>query len=133
MLSFSEAVRFLDSLVNYERSDRALRRKRLAIGLTRVREVLEALGRPQDACPVIHIAGTNGKGSTAAMAAAILQAAGLRVGLYTSPHLADVRERIRLDGRPIPEADFARAIERVRPVVERAGPAAGRGGGGVMP
>lgn len=80
----------------------------IKLGLGRIRLLLSALGDPQDRFPSIHVAGTNGKGSTAAMAASILQAAGLRVGLYTSPHLCHFSERIRIDGRPIEGADIAR-------------------------
>ncbi|MGC2621183.1 MAG: bifunctional folylpolyglutamate synthase/dihydrofolate synthase, partial [Acidobacteriaceae bacterium] len=70
--------------------------------------LVEALGHPERRFPAILIAGTNGKGSTAATLAAILQAAGLRTGLYTSPHLARVNERIRIDGQLISDDDFAR-------------------------
>ena len=66
------------------------------------------LGRPDTRYRILHIAGTNGKGSTAAMSAAMLQAAGHRVGLYTSPHLVEFSERIRVDGRMISEADIGR-------------------------
>lgn len=96
----------------------------IKLGLGRVRLLLSALGDPQDRFPSIHVAGTNGKGSTAAMAASILQAAGLRVGLYTSPHLCDFSERIRIDGRPIGEADVARHylyIKRVWASLGKAG------------
>lgn len=96
----------------------------IKLGLGRARLLLSALGDPQDRFPSIHVAGTNGKGSTAAMAASILQAAGLRVGLYTSPHLCDFSERIRIDGRPIGEADVARHylyIKRVWASLGKAG------------
>ena len=84
----------------------------IKLGLGRVRLLLSALGDPQDRFPSIHVAGTNGKGSTAAMAASILQAAGLRVGLYTSPHLCDFSERIRIDDRPI-EGPTSRATTSI--------------------
>lgn len=74
-------------------------------GLHTTRELCKSLGDPQDKYPTIHIAGTNGKGSTSHMLAAILQASGYRVGLYTSPHLKDFRERIRVNGEFVPE-DF---------------------------
>jgi dihydrofolate synthase/folylpolyglutamate synthase len=96
----------------------------IKLGLGRVRLLLSALGDPQDRFPSIHVAGTNGKGSTAAMAASILQAAGLRVGLYTSPHLCDFSERIRIDDRPIEGADIARHyldIKRVWASLGKAG------------
>ncbi|MCX7634894.1 MAG: bifunctional folylpolyglutamate synthase/dihydrofolate synthase, partial [Syntrophales bacterium] len=84
-----------------------------------IREVLEAMGRPHEAYPSVLIAGTNGKGSTAAMMEAILRAAGLRTGLYTSPHLADPRERICCHGAMISPDDFVRCLEQVRAATDR--------------
>jgi dihydrofolate synthase/folylpolyglutamate synthase len=86
----------------------------MRFGLERVERALDALGHPERAAPVLHVAGTNGKGSTCAMAAAALRAAGLTVGLYTSPHLEAFNERIQVDGRPIADADLAAAAEAVR-------------------
>jgi dihydrofolate synthase/folylpolyglutamate synthase len=83
-------------------------------GLGPVRRLLRRLGSPQEGCKSILVGGTNGKGSTAATLAAILQAAGYRVGLYTSPHLVDFRERIRVDGTMIPEETLRERIRRVR-------------------
>jgi dihydrofolate synthase/folylpolyglutamate synthase len=71
----------------------------------------ERLGQPERKFPSVHVAGTNGKGSTSHMIASILQSAGYKVGLYTSPHLKDFRERIRINGKPIPEDDVIRFIE----------------------
>ena len=88
-------------------------------GLERVEALLEAVGHPERGMTLAQIAGTNGKGSVAAMLAAILQAAGRRVGLYTSPHLVDLRERIRVDGRPIPEADLVDGVEALGTLVAR--------------
>lgn len=82
-------------------------------GLHRIRALCAALGDPQDRLRFVHIAGTNGKGSTACMTASALQAAGLRVGLYTSPYLVQFYERIRVDGAMIPDADLTRLAERV--------------------
>src|SRR5258708_7130413 len=79
---------------------------RIKPGLDRVRQVLADLGHPQDAVPSIHIAGTNGKGSVAASLESVLRHAGLRTGLYTSPHLRDVRERIQIDRQPISLSAF---------------------------
>lgn len=79
----------------------ASRRLGVTLGLERVRAALAALGDPQLRLPAVHIAGTNGKGSTAAMTEALLRAAGLRTGLFTSPHLARFTERIRVDGREV--------------------------------
>ena len=82
-------------------------------GLTRVRRALALLGRPDEALRIIHIAGTNGKGSTAAMIAAMFTAAGYRTGRYTSPALTDVRDTITLDAQPIPEETFAALTEEI--------------------
>jgi len=83
--------------------------------LSRMRSLLAKLGNPQDRFRSVHIAGTKGKGSTCAMTASMLEACGYKVGLYTSPHLTDIRERIQINGRMISEEDFARmarAVER---------------------
>ena len=76
------------------------------VDLSNTLALCEALGNPEAELEVIHIAGTNGKGSVSHAVAAALQARGLRVGLYTSPHLFDPRERIRVNGEPISESDF---------------------------
>ena len=85
--------------------------------LDRVRAATAALGHPERAAPAFHVAGTNGKGSTAAMLAAILAAAGRRVGLYTSPHLVSFRERIVIGGVPISEAEVVEGVARIRGVL----------------
>lgn len=85
---------------------------KIELGLGRVRAHLERLGSPHAAVPAIHVAGTNGKGSTCAIIASVLEAAGLRVGLYVSPHLLSVRERVKVGGRDIPEKAFARLLAR---------------------
>ncbi len=77
------------------------------LGLERIERLMTRLGDPQDATPAVHVAGTNGKGSTAAMVEAAWRAAGYRTGLYTSPHLTDWRERIQVMGRPIPPRKLA--------------------------
>ncbi|MFP2927274.1 bifunctional folylpolyglutamate synthase/dihydrofolate synthase [Pyxidicoccus sp. 3LG] len=82
----------------------------IKLGLERVREALAALGHPESRYRVLHVAGTNGKGSTCAFTATALQVAGHHVGLYTSPHLVSVNERIRVDGEDISDEDFGRAI-----------------------
>ncbi len=90
-------------------------------GLDRTLELLAMLGDPHVAVPVLHIAGTNGKGSSVATAAALLRAKGLRVGRYTSPHLCDFRERIVANGEPIPAESVTAFIERHLPDIERIG------------
>ena len=89
-----------------------------ALKLDRMRELLRRLGNPQDGMPIVHVAGTKGKGSTAAMIAAVLSAAGYRTGLFTSPHLDRVEERIAIDGQPCSAEDLAELVELVRPAVE---------------
>ena len=84
----------------------------------RIVALLDLLGNPQRAYPAIHLTGTNGKTSTSRMVDALLQAFGLRVGRYTSPHLESVTERIALDGAPIPADKFAAAYDEVAPVAE---------------
>jgi len=86
--------------------------------LTNTLQLCEALGNPQRQFRSIHIAGTNGKGSTSHMLAAILQAAGYRTGLYTSPHLLDFRERIRIDGALIPKKSVTAFVSRYRSLIE---------------
>lgn len=82
-------------------------------GLHRIRALCKALGDPQDQLKFVHLAGTNGKGSTACMIDSVLRAAGYHVGLYTSPYLVQFHERIRVDGAMIPDADLTRLCERV--------------------
>ena len=91
---------------------------RIAPGTARVAALCDLLGSPQRACPVIQIAGTNGKGSTAIMVDALLRALGLRTGRYASPHLVDVTERICIDGRPMPRDDFDALVEQTQPLVD---------------
>ncbi len=110
-VSYPEAVRYLLSLGNEVKTAR--------LGLARIERLLEKLGRPQTAFRSVHIAGTNGKGSTAAMIAAGLRAAGFRTGLFTSPHLLRINERIQVDGQEISDADFCAAYGRVRAAVEQ--------------
>lgn len=87
--------------------------------LAHMRVLCQALGNPQRSIPSVLIAGTNGKGSTAATLASILRASSHRVGLYTSPHLLRINERIRLDGEPIPDAAFAASYARVTTAAEQ--------------
>lgn len=86
----------------------------MRFGLERVERALDAMGRPDRDLAILHVAGTNGKGSTCAMAATALRAAGHRVGLYTSPHLVRFHERIQVDGLPIPDEALAARIDEVR-------------------
>ena len=93
-----------------------------APGLERMRTLVEALGNPHEALRVVHVAGTNGKGSTAAMTAAIATAAGLKTGLHTSPHLTHVTQRMRVDGTPAPTDWLADTLEAHRALIEEVQP-----------
>jgi len=90
----------------------------IRLGLENTRRLLAALGDPQEKLRFLHVAGTNGKGSVCAMLDAILRAAGHRTGLYTSPHLVDFRERIRVDGEKIPSPLAAQGLSVIRAVSE---------------
>jgi dihydrofolate synthase/folylpolyglutamate synthase len=89
------------------------------LGLETMRQLLRLMGNPQDSLRFIHIAGTNGKGSVAAMAQAVLTEAGYKTGLYTSPHLVSFCERFQINGNAICEADIVRMIEGIRPLLDR--------------
>lgn len=99
----------------------ALRRFGVKLGLEAITDILQQLKNPQHQYATLHIAGTNGKGSSAAMLAAMLQAGGYRVGLYTSPHLIDFRERIRVQGAEISEKAVCELTESIRRLVDRDG------------
>lgn len=86
----------------------------MKLGLENITRFLASLGEPQHQYLTIHLAGTNGKGSCAAMLASILTVAGYRTGLFTSPHLVDFRERIRIDGRLISKQAVAGFVDRHR-------------------
>jgi len=110
-MEFSESVDYLYGLGNEILA--------MKLGLETIRSLCLELGSPQDSFPAVHIAGTNGKGSTAAMTEAILRAGGVRTGLFTSPHLLSITERIRVGGEPIPPDQFAMLGGRVRAAGER--------------
>jgi dihydrofolate synthase / folylpolyglutamate synthase len=111
-MNFEEAVEYLYSLGHETLA--------MKLGLATIRTLAAACGDPQRKFPAIHIAGTNGKGSTAAMTDAILRAAGYRVGLYISPHLVSITERVRVNGDDISQDDFARLASEVRAQCEEA-------------
>ena len=108
-MNYQDAIRFLYGLQVFG----------IKLGLRNISSVLRDLGHPQDAIPAIHIAGTNGKGSTAAIIESILRQAGYKTGLFTSPHLFDFTERIRVDGRPVQKRRVSQGIEILRPYVEK--------------
>src|SRR3954447_10245729 len=119
--SYAKALRFLSSLNDFERL-RIVRYNTQNFDLDRMRTLLKKLGNPQDTFRSIHIAGTKGKGSTCAMTEAMLRANGYKTGVYTSPHLVDIRERICTAGQMIPQADFARLVRMVEPIVAKMRP-----------
>ncbi len=110
-MNFSETLNYLYSLGHEMLA--------MKLGLESITALCQALGDPQLKYRVVHIAGTNGKGSTAAMTEAIALAAGHRVGLYTSPHLVAITERIRINGEDITPDDFARLATQVRATCEQ--------------
>jgi dihydrofolate synthase/folylpolyglutamate synthase len=111
-MTYAEAVARILALRGGERTG-------MRPGRERIEATLDAIGHPEDTFAIAQVGGTNGKGSISAMLAAALQAAGRRVGLYTSPHLVHYRERIRVDGRPISEADFVDGVEALGTLIAR--------------
>lgn len=112
--AYDRAFRRLAALTDYETMATVPYHER-TYGLSRVEALLDDLGRPAEGIPILQVVGSKGKGTATTAAAAILGAAGLRVGSYLSPHLAHPSERILLDGRPLPGSRFARAVDRVLP------------------
>jgi dihydrofolate synthase / folylpolyglutamate synthase len=115
-MTYEESVRALFSLGRELAAPQQARVQKF--GLANITVLAEDLGQPQRSSPCAHIAGTNGKGSTAAMLESILRVAGLRTGLYTSPHLERINERIRINGENISDQDFAAAWTGVRSSIE---------------
>src|SRR5271155_2129833 len=115
-MTYPEAVRYLLSL------GRELAAPTQAASakfdLENISALAERLGRPDRAYPSVHIAGTNGKGSTAAFLESILRHAGFRTGLNTSPHLETINERIRINGENISDEDFAKTLIHIQSVTE---------------
>ncbi|MDP8245433.1 MAG: folylpolyglutamate synthase/dihydrofolate synthase family protein [Candidatus Hinthialibacter antarcticus] len=118
MKNLHDALNYLYSFVSYERkanwnySDKTL-------NLDRFRKLLKDIGNPQDGLRIIHVAGSDGKGSTCAFLSALLQAKGCQVGLYTSPHLHHIRERIQINGKCISAPAFVRWTQSLKETVER--------------
>jgi len=112
MDGYLRAVKYLESFVNYEKLDWYSYKQ--SLGLQRIKSLLQFIGNPQEELKVIHIAGSKGKGSTCAFVSYILRQAGFSVGLYTSPHLSDFRERIRIlkPGQLNPHSPFEGAISK---------------------
>jgi dihydrofolate synthase / folylpolyglutamate synthase len=119
-MTFADALSYLDSFINYERQPR-VPYSREAFDLAEFERFLARLDHPQRRLKSVVVAGTKGKGSTAAMIASMAQASGLKTGLYTSPHLCSIRERIRVNDAMVSEAMFAGLVSDFMPHIEAAG------------
>jgi dihydrofolate synthase/folylpolyglutamate synthase len=116
-IAYQEALDYLYSFIDYSLT-RAFRYSPEKFDLSRMRSLAERLGNPQEKYKSIHVAGTKGKGSTSALIAKSLQEAGYKVGFYTSPHLTDYTERIKVDDEPIPHADFVELVNVLKEQVQ---------------
>ena len=117
---YNAAVRYLLERTDFERS-RSVKYNETTFKLERMEQLLAKLGNPHQQIRTVHVAGTNGKGSTVHMIASMLQACGYTVGVYTSPHLVELRERILINGQSIDRAVFAEAVKQVAKAAEKAG------------
>lgn len=116
--NFKQAMAFINARTNYETMLR-VGYNHTNFNLSRMLRLLAAIDNPHRKLKTIHVAGTKGKGSTATMIAGMLQNSGMSVGLYTSPHVIDIRERIAIDGENVSEPGFARLISALAPAVNR--------------
>ncbi len=116
--SYQDTLDYLNTFTDFSLT-RFLRFAPEKYNLERMRQLLDLLGNPQRDTPVIHVAGTKGKGSVSALCASVLQAAGYCTGLYTSPHLHDYAERIQVDGQPILHAELVALVDEIRPSIEK--------------
>jgi len=114
---YQETLDYLYSFVDYS-LQKSFRYSPEKFDLSRMRAFVESLGNPERAYPIIHIAGTKGKGSVAAFCASALKESGYRVGLYTSPHLEDYAERIQVNGQPIPHDDLISLVRELKAKIE---------------
>jgi len=119
------ALRFLDERIDYERALSVSYSSR-EFKLGRMQELMDRLGNPQQGLSIVHVAGTKGKGSTTAMLGAVLSAAGYRSGVFTSPHLYRIEERIAVEGRPCSSAELVELVDLLMPAVEAMDRAAAR-------
>lgn len=109
MMDYKEAMKYIQQIGNFGSN----------YGLERTYRLLEILGNPQDKLRLVHIAGTNGKGSTTAMVTALLRGKGFKVGMYTSPYLEEFEERIQINGENIPKRRLAQLMDKVKEAVDR--------------
>lgn len=108
-MNYQEALAYLDQLAGFG----------IKPGLQRITRLLELLDLPQEKYHIVHVTGTNGKGSASVMLASVLHNSSLKTGLFTSPHLVDYTERIQIDGQPISEQDFADCLDVIKPYLEQ--------------
>jgi dihydrofolate synthase/folylpolyglutamate synthase len=118
--SYNAAVRYLLERTDFERM-RSVKYNETTFKLDRMEQLLAKLGNPHKQIRTVHVAGTNGKGSTVSMIGSMLQACGYTVGIYTSPHLVDLRERILINGQMVDKAVFTDLMKRVAKAAEKAG------------
>jgi dihydrofolate synthase / folylpolyglutamate synthase len=117
-IAYNQALDYLYSFVDYSlKKSSELAKAHFELG--RMRALMAALGNPQDAYPIIHVAGTKGKGSTSALMASALTTGGYKTGLYTSPHLQDYVERIQIDGEPISHSGLVNLVDEIKPAVAK--------------
>src|SRR5215216_4515327 len=116
--AYNQALDYLYSFVDYSLKHISELAK-AEFNLDRMFALMEELGNPQAKYPIIHVAGTKGKGSVSALCASALQAAGYKTGLYTSPHLLDYTERIQIDGKPISYEQLVNLVEEIKPAVAK--------------
>jgi dihydrofolate synthase/folylpolyglutamate synthase len=114
--AYKEALEYIYSFSDYETTHKL--RDSVSYDLRRVEELMRSLGNPHLKAASVHIAGTKGKGSVAAMVSSVLTASGYKTGLYTSPHLIDIRERFQVDGNMISGAEFSAIIDEIKPAVD---------------
>ncbi len=117
-LDYEQTLEYLYSFVDYSLTH-DLQNLPEKFDLERMRQFMGYLGNPHENYPIIHIAGTKGKGSVCAFCASALQAAGFRTGLYTSPHLQDYAERIQIDGQPIAHSELISLVNEIRPLLDQ--------------
>ncbi len=120
MLNYEAALAYINTFINSEKSPNFSRHARF-FNLKRISHLLDLLGNPHQNLKIIHVAGSKGKGSTAAIIASILTHAGYKTGLFTQPHLITPRERCRIDSQLISEASFACYVDRMKPAIEAVG------------
>ncbi|MCG9129503.1 bifunctional folylpolyglutamate synthase/dihydrofolate synthase [Candidatus Poribacteria bacterium] len=116
-MDYYAALAYIEQFIDYERSPDFSRQARF-YNLNRISQLLELLGNPHEKLKVVHVAGSKGKGSTAAIITSVLIQAGYKTGLFTSPHLITPRERCRIDNDLISEVDFAHYLNKIKPAIE---------------